>query len=344
MPHGRRAPAHVSRRATTRCPSARRSSGLRRPARRRRRHARDHRQRSASATMLDAGDGDDVLTGGHDADTLVGGPGADRIDGGAGADLLSFAGAHGRRDRRSRRRGRTSDGDTFKGIERIEGGEGADRLLGGSRADEFSGRGGADILRGGGGGDTLYGELGADRIDGGAGEDSISGDPPQGDDYYTPILKLSRDVLRGGPGRPHRRLRRRQRARRRPGDDRSRAARTPTAWSAAGSDCLDGGDAGDSCSAGPATAPRRPRRQLRRGGADRLFGGAGLRPAAGRSGARRHRRARRPSRSRRLRQWPRRAPGSTRKTACGLAKGCGPVRYTSSALIKRSHTAAPRTA
>ena len=139
VPHGRRAPAHMSRAQRRAWPQptlfeifdVRLGDGA------------DTLAITGSlgaATTLDAGDGDDVLTGGPDADILVGGLGADRLDGGAGADLLSFA---ARTDDvmvvvPARR---TSDGDTFKGIESIAGGEGDDRLLGGSRADEFSGAG-----------------------------------------------------------------------------------------------------------------------------------------------------------------------------------------------------------
>ena len=152
-----------------------------------------------ASTALDAGDGDDTLTGGTDADLLDGGLGADRLDGGAGSDRLTFA---------ARTDGvtvdvparRTSDGDTLAGLESIQGGEGADRLLGGPQADELSGGGGADTLRGAGGDDKLAGDLGADVVEGGSGSDSITGDPPQGDGYYTKRVALLRDVLRGGKG------------------------------------------------------------------------------------------------------------------------------------------------
>lgn len=150
-------------------------------------------------TALDGGEGDDAIAGGGDEDLIDGGRGADTLSGGGGADLLTFAGrADGVTvDAAS---GRTSDGDTLEGFERIQGGDGPDRLLGGAGADVMSGAGGDDTLRGAGGGDTLDGDLGADRIDGGAGADLLDGDPEQGDDYYTPTIELSRDVLRGGPG------------------------------------------------------------------------------------------------------------------------------------------------
>jgi Ca2+-binding RTX toxin-like protein len=150
-------------------------------------------------TRLSGDDGDDVLAGGDVDDVIDGGAGADRVDGGGGQDVLSFAG------RASGvivdlPAGRTSDGDVLTSVETIWGGDGPDRLLGGPGADVLTGGVGADTIEGRGGDDVLHGDLGADRVDGGAGDDMISGDPVQGDDYYTPVVKLVRDVLRGGPG------------------------------------------------------------------------------------------------------------------------------------------------
>jgi hypothetical protein len=152
-----------------------------------------------TASTLDGGHGSDTLTGGPDDDTLDGGPGADRLDGGAGEDVLSFN-ARSAGVMVDVASGRSSDGDSFTSLEAVLGGAGADRLLGGPGPDVFRGGPGNDTLRGRGGDDTLSGELGADRLEGGAGADLLSGDPLQGDGYYTPIIKLRRDVLRGGSG------------------------------------------------------------------------------------------------------------------------------------------------
>ena len=189
-------------------------------------------------------DGDDVLTGGDEDDTIDGGTGADRVDGGEGIDVLSFVGrsAGVTADVAA---GRTSDGDVFSGFEVIWGGDGPDRLLGGPGPDILTGGRGADTVRGAGGEDTLNGDLGADRLDGGAGDDELSGDPPQGDDYYTPIIKLRPDVLHGGPG-----------------DD--------TLLDSGGANVL-AGDSGDDLLVGGAG----PDRLLGGSGADRLFGHGG---------------------------------------------------------------------
>jgi Ca2+-binding RTX toxin-like protein len=152
-----------------------------------------------TASTLDGGDGSDSLTGGQDDDTLAGGPGADRLDGGAGEDVLSFS-ARSAGVVVDVASGHSSDGDSFTGLETVLGGAGADRLLGGPGPDVFRGGPGNDTLRGAGGDDTLHGELGRDSLAGGAGADLLDGDPLQGDDYYTPIIKLRRDVLRGGAG------------------------------------------------------------------------------------------------------------------------------------------------
>ncbi len=84
---------------------------------------------------IDAGGGNDTITGGQRGDTIDGGSGADLIDGNRGDDSLS-------------------------------GGDGNDTLVGGM---------GNDTLRGDGGDDTLDGGLEADTLDGGSGNDSLTG-------------------------------------------------------------------------------------------------------------------------------------------------------------------------
>jgi Ca2+-binding RTX toxin-like protein len=203
-------------------------------------------------TSLEGEDGADTLTGGDESDTFFGGPGADRIAGGPG-DTLSFA------DGKASltvdlAAGTTSDGDTVSGIDRVEGGGGADRLLGGPGADTLLGGAGDDVLSGRGGRDALDGGLGADRLDGGAGDDTLHGDPPQGDDYYTPVIHLSADVLRGGSGN----------------DELTDTGGANRLEGGTGDDLLAGGSGRDRMSGGPGIDYL-----LGNGGADELRGGPG---------------------------------------------------------------------
>jgi Ca2+-binding RTX toxin-like protein len=152
-----------------------------------------------TTTRIDGGDGSDGLSGGEDEDTLAGGLGADRLDGRDGHDNLSFS---ARPDGVvvDFASGRSSDGDVFSRMEQATGGDGADRLLGGPGAETLYGRNGADTVRGRGGDDLIFADLGPDLVEGGGGDDMISGDPVPGDGYYSPTVRLSRDVLRGGAG------------------------------------------------------------------------------------------------------------------------------------------------
>lgn len=122
--------------------------------------------------------GDDQLYGMDGNDILLGGVGADALSGGAGRDRaaywtaqtgvlvdLSFAGSN------------TGDaaGDTFDGIEDIQGSDHGDELLGNNRANTLWGAGGEDVLIGRGGDDRLFGMEGDDVLVGGAGADQLVG-------------------------------------------------------------------------------------------------------------------------------------------------------------------------
>ncbi len=213
-------------------------------------------------TSLEGGAGDDALTGGEEVDTLDGGPGADRIEGGTG-DTLSFA-VREEAVTVDLAAGTTSDGDIVRGIGRVEGGQGADRLLGGAGADTLLGGPGDDVISGRAGRDTLSGELGADRLDGGAGQDTLRGDPAQGDDYYTPRIRLRPDVLRGGPG----------------DDTLSDTGGANRLEGGSGDDLIEGGSGADRLIGGPGADWLNGHR-----GADRLSGGAGRDEMRGGSGA-----------------------------------------------------------
>lgn len=95
-------------------------------------------------TIVDAGDGDDLIIGGSGRSVLMGGSGNDIIYGGAGDDVLL-------------------------------GGTGNDLILGGAGNDVLVGGGGVDILEGGDGRDLLIGGMGNDVMLGGAGDDILIG-------------------------------------------------------------------------------------------------------------------------------------------------------------------------
>jgi Ca2+-binding RTX toxin-like protein len=130
----------------------------------------------AGNDVLDGGDGNDQLYGGPGADRLIGGPGVDRAHYGDSvaavvADLLDP----------TRNTGYAA-GDTYSGIENLQGGTGND-VLGGDNAanqingskgnDRVEGRGGDDYLIGGDGNDTLWGGAANDLLLGGLGLDTF---------------------------------------------------------------------------------------------------------------------------------------------------------------------------
>ena len=103
---------------------------------------------SASANVLDGGIGNDVLTGLAGADTLIGGSGFDRASYSNMTASITVDLANPGNNTLE------AVGDTYSGVEGLEGGSGN------------------DLLRGDGGGNFIYGGAGADTLDGGAGSDS----------------------------------------------------------------------------------------------------------------------------------------------------------------------------
>jgi len=124
--------------------------------------------------ILDALDGNDVITGGAKADTISGGAGDDTISGENARDII-YGGA---------------------GNDTLDGGSAQDKIYGGADDDTIHGDGGKDTLYGDAGNDTIYGGVDDDSIKGGEGDDKLYGqsgaDTISGDD--------GDDTLYGGKG------------------------------------------------------------------------------------------------------------------------------------------------
>jgi Ca2+-binding RTX toxin-like protein len=209
----------------------------------------------------------DTLLGGDGADTLAGGDGADSLDGGSGVDWVSYATAtRGVRVDLAAGRGSAkdaggafldADGDTYVGIENVEGGNGADILTGDGGANWLKGLGSDDILQGGAGADTLDGGSGynfASYYNAGAGVSASLKNPAQNTgeavgDVYLAIQGLQGsnygDTLIGRDG----------------GTSLSGLGGNDELVGGTGADNLDGGDGNDILEGGA--------------GSDRLEGGAG---------------------------------------------------------------------
>jgi Ca2+-binding RTX toxin-like protein len=150
---------------------------------------------------INAGGGDDAITGGSAADFLVGGTGNDLIGGRDGNDTVlagagdDFVGGEGGNDTISGDAGADAlFGDA--GNDLIGGGEGDDRLFGGDGDDFMGGENGNDFLDGGAGVDVLFGDAGNDTILGGAGNDRLFGQ--DGDDNFRG--QAGDDEIDGGAG------------------------------------------------------------------------------------------------------------------------------------------------
>ena len=208
-------------------------------------------------TELSGGDGKDVIEGSEGNDRIDGGPGDDRLLGHGGYDELSYATrtAPVTVDLGRETGGQAGEADGVGGFEVLVGGRGADVLRGAAADEVIDGGTGGDVLAGRGGDDALFGGTGADRLSGNAGDDRLYGDPAQGDDYYTPIIRLLPDRLDGGAG----------------DDVLSDTGGRNTYLGGPGADVLEGGAGPDRMSGGPG-----PDRVLARGGGrDRVNCGAG---------------------------------------------------------------------
>jgi Ca2+-binding RTX toxin-like protein len=173
-------------------------------------------------STVQAGPGDDRITGGKGSDDIDGGPGpvlaasgsvvssdSDTISGGSGPDrrhpdldtvnysgrtrairvtLPETRGEVGIADGQVNASGAVIEGDVIgRDVEFVAGGRGNDTLIGSARADFLSGGIGADSLVGNGGSDRLYGakdgDRGPDTLLGGAGRDYLKSFDRQPDRY-----------------------------------------------------------------------------------------------------------------------------------------------------------------
>ncbi|UWQ19655.1 calcium-binding protein [Jannaschia sp. M317] len=153
----------------------------------------------ANVSLLDGGDGDDVLNGSFLYDILLGGEGNDTLVSGGPTEELSPGWQ------------RNYYGD------RLDGGAGNDRLFGGLGRDILVGGEGHDYMYGGGyetgSGDRLFGGAGDDTLSGGGGNDELRGDA--GGDITDGVRRGyghrrggQRQADRWGPGRRDLRQRR----------------------------------------------------------------------------------------------------------------------------------------
>jgi Ca2+-binding RTX toxin-like protein len=131
----------------------------------------------AGNNTFTAGHGNDSLAGGGGNDNLWGGAGGDALDGGAGVDIANYAGSTAGVTVNllaGTAVGGHAGGDTFTGIENLNGSAHADNLTGDGGSNAFTGGDGNDTLGGGDSNDALMGGAGADVLDGGAGIDWAS--------------------------------------------------------------------------------------------------------------------------------------------------------------------------
>ena len=131
---------------------------------------------SSADDYLQGDDNANKLLGSAGNDTLEGGLGGDLLDGGAGIDTVSYANISAGAQLRvnlgqpdDENWGNLNDeavGDTYVGIENVQGSAYSDILIGNAGSNSLDGGAGEDTLMGGGGG--------ADSFNGGDGNDTVS--------------------------------------------------------------------------------------------------------------------------------------------------------------------------
>lgn len=152
--------------------------------------------------MIDGNDGNDTINAGGGNDTIDAGDGNDSVIGGAGTDLID--GDDGQDTIEGSADNDTIDGGNGDdsilggdGDDSIDGGNGADTVDGEAGLDNINGNSGTDVLTGGADNDVINGGSENDTIMGGEGDDAINGQG--GNDVANG--EAGNDTLIGGGGR-----------------------------------------------------------------------------------------------------------------------------------------------
>lgn len=140
--------------------------------------------------------GNDSLDGGDGNDVLIGGAGADALTGGLGTDIASYrwnsfgvpatVGVTVNLANAANNSG-NAIGDSYGGVEGLEGTDYNDTLTGDTSANPLYGAAGDDLIHGDLGNDSVYGQSGNDTLYGDGGDDTLDGDD-------------GNDILYGGDG------------------------------------------------------------------------------------------------------------------------------------------------
>jgi Ca2+-binding RTX toxin-like protein len=150
---------------------------------------------------IKGGDSVDTLNGGDGDDLIAGNSGNDAIDGGTGVNWVDFAsaGAGGVGVQVNLITGVSSGegNDTLKAIQNVRGSSFADSISGDASNNVLNGFGGNDAINGNAGADTVNGGSGADQTKGGAGNDKMTG--AEGNDAMQG--GTGNDNIQGGQGR-----------------------------------------------------------------------------------------------------------------------------------------------
>jgi Ca2+-binding RTX toxin-like protein len=122
----------------------------------------------SKAALIDAGGGNDTLTGGPSGDTFQGGTGTDEVSYSAQTTPVAVTLDDTAND------GTAGENDNVRSdVENVTGGSAGDTLTGNGAANVLNGGAGDDTLNGGAGDDTLNGGDGSDSLQGGDGNDTI---------------------------------------------------------------------------------------------------------------------------------------------------------------------------